>query len=101
MDLFNDDKDSGQGATEMLMGTNRGDLNLSEYRYRVEMFTLGNSNESDDIAELESILTRSINPNRDLVIIERKDSISSTTGVYTCVLIYMERRVNREGNTNA
>ncbi len=96
-DLFNENN-HGEGSPA-LMPTGASTPNLSQYRYRVERFALGNSDEDDEGAALERLLTRSISPTREVVIVDRKDSISATTGVYTCVIIYMERIPG--GNTNA
>ena len=101
-DLFNE-SNSGQSAPSMLLGGG-GDStpNPHDYRYRVERFSLGGVDENDESAAMESLLTRSINPDRGVVIVDRKDSISATTGVYTCILIYMEKRVvPQEGEHNA
>jgi hypothetical protein len=87
-DLFND-KNEGMPAPGMVPGAGNG-FNPAEYRYRVEYFTLGGSDTDDDLSALESLLTRSVQSN-DVIIMERKDSISGTTGMYTCVVIYMER----------
>lgn len=100
MDLFNE-TNSGQGAPSMLMGAGDGTPNFSNYRYRVERFSLGGSDEFDEVAGMEALLTRSIQPDRNVVIIERKDSISATTGVYTCIIIYMERIPAPQGAQNA
>lgn len=102
MDLFNENSNSGQGSPQMLGGERSGTPDFSGYRYRIERFTLGNAEEDDEASSLESLLTRSISPERDIVIIERKDSISATTGIYTCILIYLERRPTQtQGEYNA
>jgi hypothetical protein len=62
----------------------------SQFVYRVGHFTIGG--EDDDTIPLETLLTRSLSG--DVVVLERKDSISGTTGVYTCVVIYMEKRLH-------
>lgn len=100
-DLFNENSNAGTGSPSMLMGAGDGSFNPAEYRYRVERFALGGSDEFDEVAGLEALLTRSIQAARDVVIIERKDSISATTGVYTCVIIYMERLPAQEGARHA
>ena len=101
MDLFNDNSASGQGAPSMLMGEGSDTPSLAGYRYRVERFSLGGSEEQDEVAGMEALLTRSINPDRNVVIIERKDSISATTGIYTCIIIYMERSPQAQGAQDA
>lgn len=100
-DLFNEGSNQGQGSPNMLMDGGMGTPNFSDYRYRVERFSLGGPEEGDEVSHLEALLTRSIRPERDVVIIERKDSISATTGIYTCIIIYMERIVQQEGVRNA
>lgn len=62
----------------------------TEYVYRVGKFNIGG--EDDDTLQMEALLTRSLNG--DTVVVERKDAISSTTGIYTCVVIYMEKRLH-------
>lgn len=100
-DLFNENSNQGQAAPSMLMaGDPAGSPNPHDYRYRVERFALGGSDEEDESAAMESLLTRSIHPDRNVVIVDRKDSISATTGVYTCVIIYMEKRVTPAQGVN-
>lgn len=65
-------------------------FDTSQFVYRVGKFNIGG--EDDDTLQLEALLTRSLNG--DTIVVERKDAISSTTGIYTCVVIYMERRLN-------
>lgn len=65
-------------------------LDPNEFVYRVQKFNIGG--EDDDTLQMESLLTRSLRG--EVIVIERKDAISSTTGVYTCVVIYMEKRLN-------
>lgn len=105
MNVFNEGQDKGTSAPSMLMSevtTNNGQPDLSLYRYRVERFTLGSADEGDEAASLEALLSQSIHPDRNIVIVERKDSISATTGVYTCILIYLERRPTPpQGGTHA
>lgn len=100
-DLFNENSSSGQGSPSMLMGSDSGTPSLAGYQYRVERFSLGASDELDEVAGMEALLTRSIQPDRNVVIIERKDSISATTGIYTCIIIYMEKVPRQEGAQNA
>ena len=99
-DIFNE-SNSGTGAPSMLMNDSSGMPNFSDYRYRVERFALGGSDEGDEASGLESLLTRSIHPDRNVVIVDRKDSISATTGIYTCIIIYMERIPHTQGDRNA
>ena len=95
-DLFNEGPDRGTGAPEMLMsGENTHDF--SDYKYRVERFSLGGSDEFDESTAMETLLTRSIQPSKEVVIIERKDSISATTGIYTCIVIYLEKLTQQQG----
>ena len=65
-------------------------VDLSQFVYRISRFMIGG--DDDDTLQMESLLTRSLSG--DVVVIERKDSISSVTGVYTCVVIYLEKRLN-------
>lgn len=62
--------------------------------YRVGHFTIGapSAEGDDDTLALESLLTRS--NTGEVIVMDRKDTISNVTGVYTCVVIYMERRLN-------
>ena len=99
--LFNEGRNQGQSAPSMLMNEMSGTPSFDGYRYRVERFTLGGSDEDDEVSGLEALLTRSINSNRDVVIIERKDSISATTGIYTAIIIYMERIHSNQGEQHA
>jgi len=75
------------GMTPALMDEG---VDFSQFVYRVLKCNIGG--EDDDTLTLESLLTRSLNG--DVIVVERKDAISSTTGIYTCVVIYMERRLN-------
>lgn len=83
----NNKGNSMPGMTPALMDEG---INLSEYVYRVQKCNIGG--EDDDTLVLESLLTRSLTG--EVVVIERKDAISSTTGIYTCVILYMEKRLN-------
>jgi hypothetical protein len=65
-------------------------IDPSEFVYRVGKFNIGG--EDDDTLQLESLLTRSLNG--DVIVVERKDAISSATLIYTCVILYMEKRLN-------
>lgn len=81
----------GESSPNMLMTAGSGsNMNPADYRYRIERFELGSQETDDECAALESLLDRSLTP--EVMIIERKDSISATTGVYTCVIIYLELR---------
>lgn len=66
----------------------------SQFVYRVGHFTIGapSADGDDDTLALEQLLTRSTTG--EVIVMDRKDSISSVTGVYTCVVIYMEKRLN-------
>lgn len=101
MDVFNEGKVAGTGAPSMLMNEVHNAPNISDYRYRVQRFTLGSVEEDDEASSLEALLSQSIHPDRNIVIVERKDSISATTGVYTCILIYLERRPTQPGGDHA
>jgi len=81
---------SGQSMPGMTPALEDVGFNPEEYVYRVGHFTIGG--EDDDTIPMETLLTRSLSG--DVVVIERKDSISGTTGVYTCVVIYMEKRLH-------
>lgn len=91
MDIFNE-KNLGESAPNMLLQGGSSGPNLAEYRYRVERFELGNQDTDDSRSALEGLLTRSIDGTDDLIIVERKDSISATTGMYTIIVIYLEKR---------
>lgn len=65
-----------------------------EYQYRIGYYQLGGEHGFDAQAELEALLTRSVRPGSDVMIVERKDSISPATGTYTIVVTYLERRLN-------
>ena len=94
-DVFNESTDQGNGSPEMLMGADSsGAVDYSQYRYRVERFSMGGHDTDDEGSALEALLTRSIDGTGDTVVVERKDSISATTGVYTIVVIYLEKRLN-------
>ena len=84
------DGNKGSGSPDMLMGASATGFNPTDYRYRVERFEMGSQDTDDEAASLERLLDRSLSP--EVFIIERKDSISATTGVYTSVIIYLERR---------
>lgn len=80
----------GNGMPGMTPALEDEGIDPSQFVYRVGKFNIGG--EDDDTLPLESLLTRSLNG--DVIVVERKDAISSTTGIYTCVVIYMERRLN-------
>lgn len=65
-------------------------IDPSEFIYRIGKFTIGG--EDDDTLQMEHLLSRSLDGS--VLIIERKDAISSVTGAYTCVIIYLEKRLN-------
>ena len=89
----------GTGSPDMLMGSNSTALNTEEYQYRINRFEMGGQDTDDESSSLEALLNRSLTP--DVVIIERKDSISATTGVYTCVIIYLERKPKGDNHAKA
>ena len=64
-------------------------INTDEFQYRVGRFFLNGGD--DDTLALEALLTRSISD--DVIIMERKDSISPATGDYVAYIIYMEKRL--------
>ena len=97
-DIFNE-TNKGQASPSMLMDGIDSGPDLSKYRYRVERFSIGDSETGDEDSALEALLTRSIDNSKDVIIIERKDSISPATGVYTIIVIYLEKRpVERMNN---
>lgn len=67
---------------------------FSEYRYCVGFFQLGGESGLADQSRLEELFTKSLKPDGSTVIMSRKESISSSTGIYTVVVTYMERRAN-------
>ena len=93
------DNDQGQPAPDMLMQASASGFNPAEYRYRIERFELGSQDNEDQESALEALLDRSLTP--EVFVLERKDSISATTGVYTCIVIYLERRPQVQGETHA
>ena len=64
-------------------------LNTEEYQYRVNRFVICEGD--DDTLAMEALLTRSLT--EDVIVVERKDAISSVSGDYICVVIYMEKRL--------
>lgn len=60
------------------------------YRARINLYRLGTDNDDDQMA-LERLLTRGVDGSNDIVIMSRKESISPNTGIYTCVINYLER----------
>tara|TARA_R110002073_G_scaffold309699_5_gene480142 strand:+ start:469 stop:783 length:315 start_codon:yes stop_codon:yes gene_type:complete len=86
-----EDTNIGQSAPQMIPDGRSG-VNLADYMYRVEYFTMGGQDTEDDQSAIEALLTRSIDGSGEINIVERKDSISATTGIYTMILIYLERR---------
>lgn len=89
MDMFQE-KDNSEAAPGFI--GNSAALDTSNYFYRIQYFQLGNTDNDDSQAALESLLTRGLDGSGDIIIVERKESISATTGIYTCVVNYMERR---------
>ena len=93
--------DSSRNEEQMpgiIPGVNAPANVLENYKYRVGVFQLGgggdNAESLDQLAELESLLTLSIRPERNIVIVSRKESISTSTGVYTIVVTYLEKIIN-------
>lgn len=80
----------GNAMPGMLPALEAAGLDPAEFVYRVGRFTIGV--EDDDTLQLEALLTRTLTG--EALVIERKDSISSVTGVYTCIVIYMEKRLH-------
>ena len=80
----------GQAMPGMTPALEDEGIDPSQFVYRVGRFMVGG--DDDDTLALETLLTRSLDG--QAVILERKDSISSVTGVYTCVVIYLEKRLN-------
>lgn len=89
MNPFNEDTGKGQGAPEMLPNISHS-FDPTGYRYRVERFCIGGNAEEDETSSMEALLTRSIPGENSVIVLERKDSISATTGIYTCIVIYLE-----------
>ena len=93
--------DSSRNEEQMpgiIPGVNAPANVLENYKYRVGVFQLGGGGDGaaslDQLAELESLLTLSIRPERNIVIVSRKESISTSTGVYTIVATYLEKIIN-------
>lgn len=93
--------DSSRNEEQMpgiIPGVNAPANVLENYKYRVGVFQLGGGGDGaeslDQLAELESLLTLSIRPERNIVIVSRKESISTSTGVYTIVVTYLEKIIN-------
>ena len=93
--------DSSRNEEQMpgiIPGVNAPANVLENYKYRVGVFQLGGGGDGDasldQLAELESLLTLSIRPERNVVIVSRKESISTSTGVYTIVVTYLEKTIN-------
>lgn len=63
-------------------------IDMEEWQYRIRYFTIGG--EDDDTLQMESLLTRSLQGN--VIVVDRKDVISSVTGIYTAVIIHLEKR---------
>lgn len=89
MDLFNE-TDQGMSTPGMIPG--QGSVNYAGYRFRVAYFQIGGENTQDSQSALETLLTRGIPGHPDaVVIVDRTTSISATTGMYTCVINYLEK----------
>lgn len=93
--------DSSRNEEQMpgiIPGVNAPANVLENYKYRVGVFQLGGGGDGaaslEQLAELESLLTLSIRPERNIVIVSRKESISTSTGVYTIVVTYLEKIIN-------
>ena len=93
--------DSSRNDEQMpgiIPGVNAPANALENYKYRVGVFQLGGGGDGttslDQLSELESLLTQSIRPERNVVIVSRKESISTSTGVYTIVVTYLEKTIN-------
>lgn len=83
----------------ILPGINAPANILDNYKYRVGVYQLGgvaggDGSPLDQLAELENLLTQSIRPERNVIIVSRKESISTATGVYTIVVTYLEKTIN-------
>lgn len=63
-------------------------IDMEEWQYRIGKFCIGG--DDDDTLQMEALLTRSLQGN--VIVVERKDSISPATGIYTAVIIYLEKR---------
>lgn len=74
----------------------RSEPDFSQFAYRIGFFQIGGEAGLADQAELESLLTRSLKNDGSVVIVDRKESISPATGVYTVVVTYMEKRINAQ-----
>ena len=88
------DKSTGNAAPTMFPGDNQGATKPTDYNYRIERFELGSQKSEEDASKIEMLLNRSLT--EDVVILERKDSVSATTGVYTMVIIYLEKKITGE-----
>lgn len=95
------DTQSGNSMPDMLSGegVSTSGFNPENYRYRVSRFELGSQDTNDESSALEALLDMSLTD--QVYVLERKDSISATTGIYTCIVIYLERRVAPAGGNNA
>lgn len=82
----------------VIPGVNTSTDILGNYKYRVGIYQLGGGGDDtsslDSLAELENLLTQSIRPDRSIIIVSRKESISTSTGVYTLVVTYLEKTIN-------
>lgn len=99
-DLLAGAKKPDTGTPELLpIGPATGP-NTSDYLYRVDYFQMGGTGDEDDKNMIEGLLTRGIDNTGDIIILDQKESISATTGMYTIVIKYLERR-RGEGADNA
>ena len=99
MDLFNEKTEAPISPDMLMQGSPDQPMDLSDYVCRVERFELGGQDTGDESGSLERLLTRIVRGD-GMLLIDRKDSISATTGMYTCVVIYMEQTL-REDSSNA
>jgi hypothetical protein len=80
----------GNAMPGMTPGLEDVGIDPSEFVYRVGHFTI--NGEDDDTLQLEALLSRTLTG--EAIVVERTGSISTVTGTYTCVVIYMEKRLN-------
>lgn len=83
-----ENNNSGQSMPGVAGGSDLS-MNLEEFQYRVGRYII--SGGDDDTLSMETLLTRSLTG--DVIIIERKDSISSVSGDYVAIILYMEKRL--------
>ena len=90
---------SESGMPGMTPGVNSTSATIIDnYKYRIGYYQLGGGGDGsgslDQLSELENLLTLSIRPDRRIIIVSRKESISATTGMYTVVVTYLEKTIN-------